>query len=84
MLTGSIFFPATRQCLKYKIPRGRQQSLKRRFFVKRQFTFFQTFSRLLQIAYFFKCRQTQKGKKVFFVCLCPQQYLNLDIFTSCS
>ena len=83
MLTGSIFFPATRQCLKYKVPRGRQQS-KRRFLVKSQFTFFQTFSRLLQIAYFVKCRQTQKGKKVFFVCLCPQQYLNLGIFTSCS
>ena len=38
---------------------------------KSRFAFFQTFSRLLQVAYFVKCRQTHRGKKFVFVCLRP-------------
>ena len=44
-VTGSIFFPATRQSLKFKVPRRGQRS-KRRFLIESEFAFFQTFSRL--------------------------------------
>ena len=47
---------------------SRQRQKKKKIFIKREFAFFLDFSRLLQVAYFFKCRQThiqvQKGKRV--------------------
>ena len=46
-------------CTVPKVPRRRQRA-KRRFLVKSRFAFFQTFSRLLQVAYFVK-QESPKG-----------------------
>ena len=84
----SFLFPPRRQNAtesllvgQFKVPRRRQRS-KRPFLIKSPLAFFQTVSRLLQVAYFFKCRQTHRGKKFVFVCLRPQQNVKLCIFTS--
>ena len=58
----SFLFPPRRQNAtegllvgQFKVPRRRQRS-KRRFLIKSPLAFFQTFSRLLQVAYFCKCK----------------------------
>ena len=57
-VTGSNSFPATRQWLKFYKPRRRQRTKCRFFKLKTEFPFFQSGSRLLQVACFVKCWRT--------------------------